>query len=161
MSARARALAEQFEQINANVIAAVEALDERSPTRSSGESWPLPFTARHIAESYQGIAGIAGAIAAGQEPPPVTAAMIDDLNAAELAAHGDVSKAEALAALRERGDAVAGMLRGFSDEQLDRSAPLALLNGATVSVQQFIEMALFGHTQGHLQSIQQSVQATA
>lgn len=156
MSVRAQALAEKFEQINANVIAAVEAMDEGSASRSSGEGWPLPFTARHIAESYPTIVGLASVIATGQPPPPVTNAMMDAANATALTEHGDTNKAAALTTLREHGAAAAATVRAFSDEQLDRSAALALLNGATVSVQQFIELALYGHTQGHLESIQKT-----
>jgi hypothetical protein len=45
------------------------------------------------------------------------------------------------------------MLRGFSDEQLDRSAPMAFLGGAPLTTEQFGDGLLVQSVQEHVDSI--------
>ena len=45
------------------------------------------------------------------------------------------------------------MLRGLSDEQLDRSASMSLLGGATITAEQFAGGLLLQSVQEHVDSI--------
>ncbi len=158
MSARAQALAAQFEQVNAAAIAAVEACDDGARHAvSKEEGWPVCFTAWHIGDGHTTIMGLVTAVANGQQPPAVTAAMLDARNADNLARHATCSKQEALDTLRQHGTAAADAIRRLSDEQLDRTAALELFGGASMSVQQLIERVVVGHAQRHLASIQAAV----
>ena len=152
-SDRAQALAEQFERVNADAIAAVEARDEAAgATTRTAEGWPLFFAARHIAEGHGAVMGLVATVAAGGEPPAVTGAMLDAINAESLARHGGTGRAEALALLREHGAATAAAIRRLSEEQLDRTATMELFGGNPITVQQLIEAVLIGHAQVHLAS---------
>ena len=160
MSARAQALAEQFEQVNAETIAAVEACDDQAwNTASRAEGWPVAFSAWHIAEGHTTIMGLVAAVANGQQVPALTAAMLDAKNADDLSWQATCSKQEALDALRQNGMVVANAIRRLSDDQLGRSAVLELFGGAPMNVQQLIELVLVGHARQHLASIPVSVRA--
>ena len=155
MSARIQALAEQFERVNAEAIAAVEACaDQEWRAASRQEGWPVAFSAWHIAEGHTAIMGLVAAVANGGQAPALTAAMLDAKNADDLSRHGTCSKQEALDTLRQNGTAVADAIRRLSDEQLDRAAVLELFGGQSLSVQQLIELVLVGHARQHLASMQ-------
>lgn len=154
-SARAQALADQLEQANAAVIAAVEACDDATWRSVRGdEGWPVAFIAWHIGNGHLTIMGLISAIAEGRPLPPVTRAMLDAINAESLTQHGTCSKQEALAVLRQNGAVTADAIRGLSDAQLDRTAALELFGGTPLSVQQLIERVLVGHARQHLASMQ-------
>ena len=154
-STRAQALAEQFEQVNAEVIAAVEASDDETWRHTCrDEDWPVGFAAWHIGDSHAAIMGLVSTVANGVPLPPLTAAMLDARNAANLAEHGSAGRHEVLHVLRQHGAAAADAVRRFADEQLDRTATLELFGGATMSVQQLIEQVLIGHARHHLAGLE-------
>jgi uncharacterized damage-inducible protein DinB len=147
-------LAERFEAVNGELIAAVEAASEDDWKRTcQGEGWSVAVTAHHIATSNNAVAGLVQAIASGQEVPPITREMIDEGNAQHALEYADCTREETLELLREGGAQTLRILRGLSDEQLDRTAVFQAMNGAEVSAQQFAEMILIGHSNQHLQSI--------
>lgn len=153
MSDRARALADRFEQVNNEVIRAVESFsDAQWRATCTGETWSVGVTAHHLAGAHQAIAGVAQAIGTGQELPLITMEMIDQGNAQHAKDFANCTKQETLDLLRSGGAAAAGMVRGLSDEQLDRSAPL--MGGPLMTAEQVIENILIGHTQQHFNSIQ-------
>ena len=154
MSGRAEALAERFEQVNNELIAKVEGCsDQQWWATCQGEGWSVGVTAHHVAGGNRAIAGFVQTIANGEPMPPITMEQIDQMNAQHAQEFANCTKAETLELLRSSGEAAAGMVRGLNDEQLDRSQPLTVMGGQQVSAQQFIEMVLIGHVQGHLQSI--------
>ena len=154
MGARAEALAKRFEEANGAVIAEVEGCSDthwRATTKAEG--WSVAATAHHIGGGHEPIAGIVQAIATGQPLPGLTWEMINQGNAEHAKQFANCAKPEALELLRKSGAAAAGIVRGLSDEQLDRTATIELMGGASVSAQQFVEMVLLGHPQEHLESI--------
>ena len=154
MSERAESLAERFETVNGELIAAVEAASADEWKRTcQGEGWSVAVTAHHIATSNNAVAGFVQAIATGQEIPPITMEMIDQGNAQHAVEYANCTKEETLALLRDGGAQTVKNLRGLSDEQLDRTAVLPAMNNAEVSAQQFAEMILIGHSNEHLESI--------
>ncbi len=154
MSARARSLAEQFEQVNGEAITVFETYDDAAwHTARGAGGWPVGFTAWHIADGYTAVMGLITMVANGQPPPAVTATMLDAANAANLAQHAACGKQEALAMLREHGAATTAVIGRFPAEQLDRTAVIQLFGSAPLSVQQLIELVLAGHTRQHLASI--------
>lgn len=155
MSDRAAALAAQFEDANAAVIAAVERCSpEQWAKTCSAEGWSVGVTAHHIATGHAMISSFVGMVANGQPVPPVTREMIDAGNAQHAQEHAGCTREEVLEMLRRDGSAAAGLLRGLSDEQLDRTAPMAFAGGAELSAQAIAEMILIGHPKDHVRSIQ-------
>jgi uncharacterized damage-inducible protein DinB len=154
MSERAAALAERFERINQDLIVAVERCSDADWQRAcAGEGWPVGVTAHHVATSYPAFKGFIQGIATGADLPPVTPEMLDASNAQHAEEHARCSRQETLELLRRGGQAAAEAVRDLSDEQLDRTAPMALAGGAAISAQQMAEF-MIGHPTGHLASIQ-------
>jgi uncharacterized damage-inducible protein DinB len=157
MGQRSNELADRFEKANNAVIAAVERCsDEQWKKTCSEEGWSVAVTAHHVGVSHEGIAGLVNLVATGKPTPPITMEMIDAGNAEHARASANCTKEETLALLREKGKAAAEMLRGFSDGQLDRTAPLTVAGGAEMSAEQIINRILIGHPENHLESIKQA-----
>ena len=153
MSVRAAALADRFERINRDLIAAVERCADADWQRTcAGEGWPIGVTAHHVATSYPAFKGFIQGIATGADLPPITPEMLDASNARHAEEHARCSRQETLELLRRDGQAAAEAVRGLSDEQLDRTAPMALAGGSAVSAQQMAEF-MIGHPTDHLASI--------
>jgi hypothetical protein len=154
MSERAAALAERFERINQDLIATVERCSDADWQRAcAGEGWPVGVTAHHVATSYPAFSSFIQGIATGADLPPITPEMLDASNARHAEEHAGCSRQETLAMLRRDGQAAAEAVRGLNDEQLDRTAPLALAGGAAISAQQMAEF-MIGHPTDHLASVQ-------
>ena len=158
MSQRAAELAAKLESANAAVIAALERCsDEQLKRTCEGEGWPVTVAAHHVAVSHTGIAGLVKLIADGQPVPPITMEMINAGNAQHAREFANVTREETLAALRTGGQAAVEMVRGLTDEQLDRTAPMAFAGGAEWSAAEVIERVLIGHPIGHGESIRTAV----
>ena len=154
MSERSEALATAFEQANSAVIEALEGCtDEQARTICDSEGWSVAVAAHHLATGHEALASFAQLVADGKELPPITMEMIHAGNAKHAEDFASIGRDECLAALRTHGAAAAAMVRGLSDEQLDRSAPLALVGGATWSAADVIERILIGHPLDHGASI--------
>jgi uncharacterized damage-inducible protein DinB len=158
MSQRSQVLANQFEQASQEVIATVERCsDAQWTTKTSSETWSVGVVAHHVAQGHESIAGFVKMIATGQPLPPLTMDTLHQLNAEHAKQYADCTKTETLALLRKNAAAAAGIVRGLSDEQLDRSAPV--LGGPSKTAQQMVEQVLIGHMQEHHGSIRATTRA--
>jgi uncharacterized damage-inducible protein DinB len=156
MSERAEDLAMRFEQVNDNLVAAVEAASDAEWRHvTPAEGWSVGVTARHVAVAHLGVTSIVKAIVDGDEIPNLDS--LDDYNAKHALEHANCTKAEVLSLLKSNGTTVATYLRSLTDEQLDRSAPLAFAGGADTSALQMIEGAVIGHPKEHLASIKSAM----
>ncbi|MEX2236565.1 MAG: DinB family protein [Dehalococcoidia bacterium] len=151
---KAQELADRFEQVNNEVIAAVESCpDDKWQDAASGEERQVNVVAHHIASSHGPIAGLVKAIAEGGELPALTGDMIDAGNAEHAKTAAGVSKSQTIELLRSGGREAADSLRGLSDEQLAKTGSMPLFGDQPWSAQDAIERVLIGHPQGHLGSI--------
>jgi uncharacterized damage-inducible protein DinB len=155
MSERADALAAKFEQANADAIATVERLSDADWRKTTGEGWTVAATAHHAAIVHEGIARFIREVADGTATPRSGMDTIDQSNARHAQEYASCSKAEVLDELRARGATAAAIVRGLSDEQLDRSTD-AIPGMPPVSAEQLVEMALIGHVAEHTASIKQA-----
>ena len=154
MSEKAADLAAKLDEANTAVIQAVENSSEADWKRvTSSEGWSVGVTARHIAISHLPIMGLVELVANGGEVPPITMEMFHAGNAQHAQEHAACTREEVLEILRRDGKAAADKLRGLSDEQLDRKAPMAFAGGAEMSALQIVEGILLGHPAQHLESI--------
>ncbi|RIK47011.1 MAG: hypothetical protein DCC58_01285 [Chloroflexi bacterium] len=152
-SQRAASYAQRFSEINADVLATIEPLDDAQWfALCKAEQATVAAVVSHVAGSYRAIGGWIAAVAAGETPPPVTREMIDAGNARHAERHAQRPKAEALDAVRTNAAATAAMVRGLGDEQLARSAYLQQF-GRSMTVAELIEDVLLQHVVEHLGSI--------
>jgi uncharacterized damage-inducible protein DinB len=148
-------LAQRLEQANGELIAAVERCSgEQWRARCEREGWSVNVTAHHVAVTHEVLSRFTEMMANGQPMPDVTREMIDQANAEHAKQNADCTKEETTEMLRSSGASAANVVRGLSDEQLQRSARVL---GAQVTAEQFIENVLIGHPTGHLQSIRAAV----
>jgi len=158
MAARAEELASKFDQACREFNTVVEKLsDAEWKTLTGGEKWSVGVVAHHVAGGHAGISGIVHVIAKGQPLPGLTMEMIHEGNAKHAKEHANTTKAETLALLRENASKASSTVRGLSDAELDRSAPL--LGGPPMTAAQAIEGILINHVREHLGSIRTAIGA--
>jgi uncharacterized damage-inducible protein DinB len=156
MSDRASALADDFEQANTELARLIEGLsDAQWATRTDAEQWPVAVAARHIAAAHAFISRRARAIAASQPLPPMPPGGIDAENARDAERYANVTRAEVLDVLRSNGADAAALVRGLTDEQLDRT--FTRPTGETMTLAALIQNALIGHMVAHGANIRAAV----
>ena len=159
MAQRAQGLAEQFVKLNDELIATVErCTDAQWKTLTAGEKWSVGVVAHHVAEGHQGIVDATRMLATGQPLPHLTFEMIHQGNAEHAKQHANTTKEATLKLLRDGGAHAESVVRGLSDEQLDRSGKV-VADLPPMSAQQFIEGILIGHVHEHLGNIKAAIRA--
>jgi uncharacterized damage-inducible protein DinB len=151
MATRAENLAAQFEAVNQEAIQAVQACSDetwRKPIPDDGRT--VGVLAHHMAMGDVPIAELVETIANEKPMPPLTMEMIDQGNAQHAQQFANVTKEETLAALQQNAPGAVAMVRGLSDEQLDRSAEFV---GRRWTTEEAIQTILIGHIAGHTESI--------
>ena len=154
MSRRAEALADRIEQ-GANALATfaegLTATEWRTPVPKDGRT--IGIMVHHVGNMYPIEIELAQTLAAGKPIAGVTWDAVGEINAKHAHAHGAVSKQEALDFLRRNGKAAADAVRKFTDEELDRAAPISLNADAPLTAQFFIEDHALRHSFHHLARI--------
>ena len=157
MSTRAQELAGRFERANAELIAMIDRCGNGQWRQlCPNEQWSVGVLAHHVAEDHELLAGFVQVLADGKPLPAFTQEQVDAMNAERAQQCADCTKAETLDLLQRNGAAAAMVVRGLSDEQLDRTGTFF---GQTVSTEQLIERTLIGHIHDHGASIHQVVDA--
>src|SRR3954469_12437452 len=112
MSERGEALARQYEQMNNDLIVAVEQCpDAQWSARCPDTGWTANVQAHHIAWGQQGLPHVLGAYARGENFQNMDSATHDQMNAKHAQDYANVSKDEVIADLRKNGGAAADWLR--------------------------------------------------
>jgi DinB superfamily len=152
---RAELLADRIEEGAAGLAAFAEGLSvaEWHTPVSLTDRRPVGVIVHHVASMYPIEADLARAIASGKAVTDVTWEAVAELNAKHSHEHAEVTKAAALELLRRNSREAAAAVRAFTDEELDRSAPLSLSFGAPVTVQFVIEDHALRHSWHHLARI--------
>ena len=155
MSERAQELAARFEKANDEFIAIVQGCtDEQWHTSVPDDGRSVALVAHHVAGAYRAIASWVRMIAEGQPLPPMTQEMIDEGNAQFAAQRPNPTRQETVDLLRRNGERAASLVRGLSDEQLDRTGSTPLFGPNPLSAEQVIRGTLLGHLRGHRRSIE-------
>jgi hypothetical protein len=149
------------EALAARLEAGATALTAFAATLSETE-WqtPLPKDGRkigvvvhHVASVYPVEIHLASLLAAGQPITGVTWDAVDTMNR-DLAKENDVIAKEAtLALLATNSVAAAAAIRAFSDDELDRAAPVSLNSDAPLTCQYMLEDPAVRHSYHHLARI--------
>jgi hypothetical protein len=154
MGSQAELLVQSFEQANGELIELLERCsDQQWRASCQGEGWPVAVTAHHIAWGHEAIGDFVRLLASGQQLPPITREMLDQMNAEHAQQYANCDRAVTIELLRRNGQAAAETVRRLNDEDLERSAPLTLAGGAPFSARQMIERVLIGHVRDHTASI--------
>ena len=154
MSARAEELARRVERGAAELIAAVEGLSDAAwTTMCPDEQRSVGVLVHHVGAAYPDEADIITALASEGGMPGLTWDVVNQGNREEASGHAEVDKATAIALVGENVVTAATVVRGLTDEQLDRVAPTDLHWGAPLTVQFFVEHHPIAHPYMHLESI--------
>jgi len=154
MSARTEALASEFESLSNDAIAFVRSCPDATwKAVCPDDARTVGVVAHHVATGDVPISQLVLAVAKGQPVPPITMEMIDQANAQHAAQHANVTKEETVAALQENAKAAAALVRGLSDEELDRSATVV---GNQWTAEDVINNILINHVRHHLNTMQQA-----
>ena len=158
MSARAQALAQRFEQANAELANLIESCsDSQWRAVCQGEQWSVGVTAHHIAYDQAHIVEWFQAIAAGLPQPPPAEGGLDAATARHAAQFADCTREETLTLLRRDGELAAGAVRALTDEQLDRMSLPTADGRPPRTAGQVVERILIGHVLGHGASIRAAI----
>jgi len=154
MGQRADALADDFEQVVAELARLVDVLsDAQWATRTEAEGWTVAATARHIVWGCDFLGERLDAIVSGERPGDP--GDIDAHNAQRAERYADVPREEVLGLLQTTSAERTRRVRGYADEQLELS--FTVPSGQTMTVAQLIQGALVGHVRGHTASIRQTL----
>jgi hypothetical protein len=162
MSRRAEELARRVEQGAAELIAAVEGLSEAEwTTICPDEQRSVGVLVHHVGAAYPEEADIITALASAGGMAGLTWDAVNQGNQEEASSHAEVDHATAIALVRENVATAARVVRGLTDEQLDRVAPTELHWGAPLTVQFFVEHHPIAHPYAHLESIRAALGSSA
>jgi len=154
MGRRAQVLADRIEQGAGALAALAEELSDaewRMTIPKDGRT--VGVIVHHVANMYPIEVQLAQTLAAGKAIEGVTWDAVHEINSKHAKERASVDKAEAVKALRANSKTAADAVRGLSDEELDRAAPVSLNSGAPLTAQFFIEDHALRHSFHHLAKI--------
>jgi len=131
--------------------------DEQWQTRVPKDGRKVGVLVHHVATMYPLEIQLAQALAAGRPVEGVTWDDVHALNAKHAAEHANVTRADALALLRANSAMAAATVLGFTNEQLDRAAPVSLNADAPLTCQFFVEDHALRHSYHHLARIRSAL----
>jgi len=104
----------------------------------------------HVASVYPIEIHLATEIASGKSIAGLTWLAVAEMNAKHAQDHSAPSKQETIDLLRRNSHSAAEAVRAFTDEQLDRAAPVSLNGDAPLTAQFLIEDHAVRHSWHHL-----------
>ncbi len=159
MGAKGELLAGQFEKKVEEATAVFEKLSDVDWKKTTAaEKWSVGVVAHHVAMGHEGIGGIIKTIAAGKAMPHFTMDMLHAMNAKHAQEYASCTQAETLTLHRKNAAAAAALVRGLSDPDLGRSAPVHT-GAPAMSVEQIVNGILINHINEHLGSIRATIGA--
>ncbi|MCA1560462.1 MAG: DinB family protein [Acidobacteria bacterium] len=161
MNLRAEALANRIEQGAQALAAFAQSLSEDEwAIRVPKDGRAVGVIVHHVASVYPLEVELARKLASGRAIAGVTWDAVAQMNADHAHQHGAVNKEEALALLRRNSKTAADAVRAFTDDELDRAAPVSLNGDAPLTAQFFIEDHALRHSFHHLARIRAAVGRT-
>jgi hypothetical protein len=159
MGTKADALADRFEAFNREVMDLVFACTpEQWRIVLPYEEWSVGVTARHIGAGHFSARELAGAILRGDPLPELTMDAVIDMGNAHAREHSDCTRDEVLAVLKTNGEALSVFVRGLDDDDLAKTAHLALMGG-DVGAGKLMEFIILESAGEHLANMRKALQA--
>jgi DinB family protein len=159
MSKRAEALAQRIEQGAQTLAAYAQGLSDaqwRATVPPDGRQ--VGVIIHHVASVYPIEIHLATEIASGKAITGVTWGVVADMNAKHAREHAAAGKEDTIELLRRNSRSAAEAVRAFTDEQLDRAAPVSLNGDAPLTTQFLIEDHALRHSWHHLAKIKAVLQ---
>jgi hypothetical protein len=154
MNRRSEALAARLEAGAIALAALAVTLSETEwQTRLPNDGRKIGVVVHHVASVYPVEIQLATFVAAGQSIRGVTWEAIANMNHDHEEENDGVTKPETLALLARNSAAAAAAIRAFSDEELDRAAPVSLNSDAPLTCQFILEDHAVRHSYHHLAGI--------
>lgn len=154
MKRRAEELADRIEQGSralASFAASLTETEWRTIVPPDGRT--VGVLVHHVASMYPLEVDLARKLAAGESITGVTWNDVAKINAQHAIDNAQVGKEAALELLRRNSKAAADAVRKWTDEELDRAAPVSLNADAPLTSQFFIEDHALRHSFHHLAKI--------
>ena len=159
MSTRAEALAQRIEQGADALAAFAQGLsDAQWRTVVPPDGRKAGVIIHHVASVYPIEIHLATEIASGKPIAGVTWGVVAEMNAKHAHEHAAASKQDTIELLRRNSHSAAEAVRAFTDEQLDRAAPVSLNADAPLTAQFLIEDHALRHSWHHLAKIKAVLQ---
>lgn len=154
-SRRAEALASTLEKGAATLIAFADSLNDSEWKTPVGthDKRKIGVIVHHVGTMYPLEIGLAQKLAGGGVIDDVTWEAVHDINAKHASEHDGVTKAEAIALVRQNSAAAAAAIRAMSDAELDRVAPNSMYGNAPLTCQFFLEDHAVRHSFHHLAKV--------
>jgi len=159
MSPRAALLAQRIEQGAHKLAAFAQGLSNAQwHTVVPPDGREVGVIIHHVASVYPIEIHLATEIALGNSIAGVTWGVVAEMNAKHAHEHAAVGKQDTLDLLRRNSHSAAEAVRAFTDEQLDRAAPVSLNADAPLTAQFLIEDHALRHSWHHLAKIKAVLQ---
>ena len=159
MSTRAALLAQRIQQGAGELAAFAQGLSDAQWSRVvPPEGRQVGVIIHHVASVYPIEIHLATEIASGKPIAGVTWGVVAEMNAKHAHEHAAAGKQDTLALLRRNSHSAAEAVRAFTDEQLDRAAPVSLNADAPLTAQFLIEDHAVRHSWHHLAKIKAALQ---
>jgi hypothetical protein len=154
LNQRAEALATRLENGAAALAAFAATLSaaERQ-MRLPNDGRKIGVVVHHVASMYPIEIQLASLLAAGRPVTGVTWDAVATINRDHANENANVTRESALALLKTNSATAAAAIRAFTDEQLDRAAPVSLNSDAPLTCQFFLEDHPVRHSYHHLAGI--------
>jgi hypothetical protein len=154
MNNRSQALAARLESGVAALAAFAATLSEAEwQTRLPGDGRKVGVVVHHVASVYPVEIQLASLLAAGVPITGVSWDVVATMNSGHAREYDGVTKEEALDLLATNSAAAAAAIRAFSDDDLDRAAPVSLNHDAPLTCQFMLEDHAVRHSYHHLAGI--------
>jgi len=159
MRRRSEVLAERIEQGARRLEELTRSLtDAQWRTTVSPDGRTVGVIIHHVGNMYPIEIQLATELTQGNPIAGVTWAAVADINAKHAQEHATATKEEAIELLRRNSRAAAEAVRKFTDEELDRAAPVSLNADAPLTAQFFIEDHALRHAWHHHAKITSALQ---
>jgi hypothetical protein len=151
---RSEALAQRLEA-GASVLAAFANTlsEEEWQTRVPKDGRKIGVIVHHVASVYPIEIHLARQLASGQPIAGVFWDAIHTMNSDHAQANDGIIRSDAVALLAENSAVAAAAIRAFTDDELDRAAPVSLNGDAPLTCQFMLEDHAVRHSYHHLAGI--------
>jgi len=151
---RSEALATRLEAGASALAAFASTLSEAEwQTRLPKDGRKIGVVVHHVASVYPVEIHLASLLASGQPIAGVSWDAVHTMNSDHAKGNEDATKSDTLALLAKNSAASAAAIRAFTDDELDRAAPVSLNSDAPLTCQFMIEDHAVRHSYHHLARI--------
>lgn len=157
MSQRAKDLSERLRTFNTEVMEFVEKCSEEDwRKKCREEDWTLGVVARHIGAGHYEALDFARMIIAGEKLPAFTMDEINQRANNHAKEHADCTRPEVLEILRKNGATLTDYVAKLSDDELDRTGYLPLLE-KEITAQNILELVILQSGGDHFASMKSAM----